>query len=70
MLKGKLLTTTDSLTHSEADAKANRETITRIVADLNKLEKEAMNSKIAGDNLKAVSFTYCISSVRFSAFIL
>lgn len=60
MLKGKLLTTTDSLTHSEADAKANRETITRIVADLNKLEKEAMNSKIAGDNLKAVSVFFCV----------
>ena len=55
MLKGKLLTTNESLTHSEADAKANRETITRIVADLNKLEKDAMNSKIASDNLKAVT---------------
>ena len=55
MLKGKLLTTTESLTHSEADAKANRETITRIVADLNKLEKDAMNAKIGSDNLKAVN---------------
>jgi hypothetical protein len=45
MLKGKLLTTTDSLTHSEADAKANRETITRIVADLNKLEKDAIEAR-------------------------
>lgn len=53
MLKGKLVTTTDNLTHNESENKANRETIQRLVNELNKFEKDATNAKLASDSLKA-----------------
>ena len=53
MLKGKLMTTSESLAHNEAENKANRETIQRLVNELNKFEKDSMNNKVASDNLKA-----------------
>lgn len=53
MVKGKLVTTSDQFTTSEAENKANRETIQRLVDELNKIEKESINSKIAADNIKA-----------------
>ena len=56
MMKGKLLTTSDNLSHNEAENRANRETIQRLVNELNKLEKDTVNTKVASDTLKAVSW--------------
>jgi ribosomal protein S7 len=50
------MTTTDSLTNNEAENKANRETIQRLVNEINKFEKDAMNIKIVSDTLKAVCY--------------
>ena len=55
MIKGKFMTTTEKLTTCEAEAKANRETIQRLVKELNKFEKDSVGSKIIVDTLKAVS---------------
>ena len=54
MVKGKLMTTNEQYTSLESENKANRETITRLVNELNKFEKDAMNNKISADSLKAV----------------
>ena len=54
MIKGKLMTTTENLTSNESENKANRETIQRLVNELNKCEKDTMNARISSDNLKAV----------------
>lgn len=53
MLKGKLVTTIDNLTHNESENKANRETIQRLVNEINKFEKDSMNVKLTSDSLKA-----------------
>lgn len=53
MVKGKLMTTTEYLTTNESENKANRETIQRLVNEINKFEKDAANTKIGMDNLKA-----------------
>ncbi|CAF0745813.1 unnamed protein product [Brachionus calyciflorus] len=53
MVKGKLVTTTEQYTTVDTENKANRETIQRLVNELNKFEKDSMNNKIAADNLKA-----------------
>jgi hypothetical protein len=55
-LKGKLMTTTEHLTSIEAENKANRETIQRLVNEISKFEKETTNSRISVDTLKAVCF--------------
>lgn len=52
-LKGRLVTTTDKLNETDAEAKANRETITRLVNELNKFEKETVNNKLVVETLKA-----------------
>lgn len=53
MLKGKLVTTTENLTHHESENKANRETIQRLVNELNKIEKDITNEKLSRDAIKA-----------------
>lgn len=55
MLKGKLVTSIDSLTHQEAENKANRETIQRLVNELNKIEKDSNNNRLTLENMKVVS---------------
>jgi chromosome segregation ATPase len=54
MVKGKLMTTTEHLTTNESENKANRETIQRLVNEINKFEKDAAHTKVAMDQLKAV----------------
>ena len=54
MLKGRLVTTSDSLTQNESENKANRETIQRLVNEINKFEKDAANLKLSSDHIKAV----------------
>jgi hypothetical protein len=54
MLKGKFMTTNEKLSSCETEAKANRETIQRLVNDLNQLEKSSVNTKVMVDTLKAV----------------
>jgi len=58
MVKGKQMTTTERLNTIESENKANRETIQRLVNEINKFEKDAANTKVAMDHLKAVCFTY------------
>jgi chromosome segregation ATPase len=58
MVKGKLMTTSEHLSANESENKANRETIQRLVNEINKFEKDAANTKVAMDHLKAVCFTY------------
>lgn len=53
MIKGKLMTSTEQFTTSESENKANRETIQRLVNEINKFEKDAANTKVLIDNLKA-----------------
>lgn len=53
MVKGKLMTTTDSLSSNESENKANRETITRLVGEINKFEKAVADHTVVVDNLKA-----------------
>ena len=55
MLKGKLVTSIDGLTHQEAENKANRETIQRLVNELNKIEKDSNNNRLTLENMKVVS---------------
>jgi hypothetical protein len=54
MMKGKLMTKDEKLTQIEAENKANRETIQRLVNELNKFEKDSVNNKLAFESLKAV----------------
>jgi hypothetical protein len=54
MVKGKLLTTAENSSKIDAENKANRETIQRLVNELNKLEKDSTNNKLSFENLKAV----------------
>lgn len=56
MMKGKLMTSHENFTHLEAENKANRETIQRLVNELNKFEKDSVNNKLAFESLKAVRF--------------
>lgn len=53
MIKGKLMTISDALTTNESENKANRETITRLVGEINKFEKSAADHTVIVDNLKA-----------------
>lgn len=53
MVKGKLMTTSEHLSANESENKANRETIQRLVNEINKFEKDAANTKVATDHLKA-----------------
>lgn len=55
MVKGKYVTTTEKLAASEAEAKANRETIQRLVNEINKFEKDSVSTKLLVDTLKGVS---------------
>jgi hypothetical protein len=54
MIKGKLMTTTESLNSNVSENKANRETIQRLVNEINKFEKDATNTKLDVDKFKAV----------------
>ena len=54
MIKGKLMTTTEGFNTNVAENKANRETITRLVNEINKFEKDAANTKVDVDKLRAV----------------
>jgi len=53
MLKGKLMTTANSLETNESENKANRETIQRLVNEINKFEKNSADTTLIIDNLKA-----------------
>ena len=55
LVKGKLVTTIESLTHQESENKANRETIQGLVNELNKIEKDSNNNRLTLDNMKVVS---------------
>lgn len=50
------MTVTEHLTSVESENKANRETIQRLVGEISKIEKDAGNSKVLSDQLKAVSY--------------
>lgn len=54
MLKGKLMTTQETLTQVESENKANRETIQRLVNELNKFEKDSVQNKLTFESIKAV----------------
>ena len=54
MIKGKLMTTTEGFNSNVAENKANRETITRLVNEINKFEKDSANTKVDVDKLRAV----------------
>jgi hypothetical protein len=54
MIKGKLMTTTEGFNTNVAENKANRETITRLVNEINKFEKDSANTKVDVDKLRAV----------------
>ena len=58
MVKGKFMTQTEKVTHIEAELKANRETIQRLVNEMNKFEKDSVATKTLTDTLKAVSFLF------------
>ena len=58
MMKGKYMTTSEQLNQSDAENKANRETIQRLVNELNKCEKDAASTKVVIDTLKAVIYFY------------
>lgn len=53
MLKGKLMTTQETLTQVESENKANRETIQRLVNELNKFEKDSVQNKLTFESIKA-----------------
>lgn len=53
MIKGKLMSITDNLSSNEAENKANRETIQRLVNEINKFEKSSADHTVVVDNLKA-----------------
>lgn len=55
MVKGKFMTQTEKLTQTESEIKANRETIQRLVNEMNKFEKDSVSTKVLIDTLKAVS---------------
>jgi hypothetical protein len=55
MVKGKFMTQTEKVTQIEAELKANRETIQRLVNEMNKFEKDSVATKTLTDTLKAVS---------------
>lgn len=59
------MTATEKLTNVESENKANRETIQRLVHDLDKLEKDSINNKLVFDNMKAVSLNRSIVSQLF-----
>lgn len=54
-MKGKLMTTQESYTQIESENKANRETIQRLVNEINKFEKDSVQNKLLFENIKAVS---------------
>ena len=56
MLKGKLVTSSEGLSRNESENKANRETIQRLVNEINKFEKDAASFKLSNDQIKAVCF--------------
>jgi hypothetical protein len=64
MIKGKFMTSTEKLTQSDAETKANRETIQRLVNEMNKFEKDSVSTKVLVDTLKAVSAVQ-VSLVKF-----
>ncbi len=49
------MTNSEKLSSLETEAKANRETIQRLVNELSKIEKDSVNNKILIDTLKGVS---------------
>ena len=55
MYRGKLLTKNEKLDSLEKENKADRETINRLVNELNKIEKDQANFKLTSQNLKVVS---------------
>jgi wobble nucleotide-excising tRNase len=55
MIKGRYMTNSEKLSSLETEAKANRETIQRLVNELSKIEKDSVNNKILIDTLKGVS---------------
>ncbi len=58
------MTSTEKLTQSDAETKANRETIQRLVNEMNKFEKDSVSTKVLVDTLKAVSAVQ-VSLVKF-----
>jgi wobble nucleotide-excising tRNase len=54
MVKGKYMTTNEKLSSLETEAKANRETIQRLVNELSKIEKDSVNNRVLIDTLKGV----------------
>jgi len=55
MLKGKLCTLEDSLSNSELESKASRETITRLVAEVNNEQSSAHRIRAEIEALARVS---------------
>jgi len=53
MIKGKLMTTGEIASSNEKENKANRETITRLVGEINKFEKTVSDHVVIVDALKA-----------------
>lgn len=54
MMKGKLMTAQESHTQIELENKANRETIQRLVGEMNKIQNESVQNKLLFENIKAV----------------
>ena len=52
-MKGRLMTTAEQMSSVEAENKANRDTINRLVAEVSKFEKEVTVTKTTMDKLKA-----------------
>lgn len=70
MLKGKLMTSQESFTHIESENKANRETIQRLVNEINKFEKDSVQNKLLFEQIKAVSIQNLIykSKIRLKIY--
>lgn len=49
------MTSQESFTHIESENKANRETIQRLVNEINKFEKDSVQNKLLFEQIKAVS---------------
>ncbi len=52
MYRGKMLTNREKIDHLESENKANRETINRLVSEMNKIEKDQADSKLKSQNLR------------------
>jgi chromosome segregation ATPase len=52
-IKGRLMTVTEQYTTADAECKASRDTIQRLVAEVSKFEKEMTSVRISVDQLKA-----------------